>query len=343
MKKKKYIILAVLVVAMVAIRLALPPLILKTANNYLKDFSPVVSVHIGDIDLGIIRGAYQAEDVTVKLKSNDKQILKVGSSEISLAWSELLKGKVLARVKVEEADMLYSTAILNELKKIPKNEARVAKEKAIPVEVESFELKKSRVTLEDYPGFKAGEKLRIQDINSKVTNLTPNKDFPYSFYNVTASIQGATPVKAAGKVNLLAKPLEWDVDADLRAFNLTTANPLLKQKVPLTFTTGSLDLFAEASSENGKVEGYVKPFLKNLDIVKTDENFKGPRHWAIEVITAITNIVLKDEKIDSMATRVPFKYEDSVKVDTGEALEKAIQHGFEEDLKPGVENKYDIE
>lgn len=124
---------------------------------------------------------------------------------------------------------------------------------------------------------------------------------------------------------------------------LPEANIFLKKKLPLTFTKGHLDVFVEARSQNGKVDGYVKLFLKDLDVIRTKENFKGPKHWAIEVITAISNIILKNPEKNFVATKIPFQFESKFKIDTEEALHRAIQHGYEERLKPGIENKYDLE
>lgn len=343
LKQKKVYLSLIVLGLLIGIRVILPSVIEKYANNYLGTFSPIVSGHIDDIDLSIIRGAYRVEGVTVKLKRMDQTLLTVASTEVSLAWRELFKGKILADIETNEAKVFVSKAAIDELKKFPKKEAKDAKEMAVPLEIERFDLKNSMVTMLDFEGFKKGEKLKLEEIHSRITNLTPKENFPFLFFNLTAKVQGHAPVKVAGKLNLKAKPIEWDMDGTMESFELPMANQFLKKKVPLTFVHGSADVFAEAKSENGVIDGYIKPFLNELNVIKTDEDFKGTKHWAIEVITAISNILLKNTEENSMATRIPFRFGKGVKVDTGEALEKALQHGYESELRPGLENKYDLQ
>jgi hypothetical protein len=342
-KQKKLIIPLVVLLVFVAIRIAMPPVILKFANNYLETFSPIITGHIDDIDLAIIRGAYRAEGVMVKLKRMDHTLLTVATTEISIAWRELLKGKVLADIETDSAKVFVSKAALEELKKFSRKDAEEAKEMAIPLEIERMVVKNSQVTLLDFEGFKKGEKLKLEEINTRMTNLTPKEGFPFSFFTLSAKVQGSAPVKVAGKLNLLAKPIEWDVDGTMEKFQLPMANQFLRKKVPLTFVHGSADVYAEAKSEGGIIDGYVKPFLNELNVIKTDENFKGTKHWAFEVVTAISNIMLKNTKENSMATRIPFRFGKGVEIDTGEAIQKTLQHGYESKLKPGIENKFDIQ
>lgn len=55
------ITLLVIALLLIAIRIALPPVLLKVANNYLSSEMPGYTGHLDDIDLALIRGAYQAE------------------------------------------------------------------------------------------------------------------------------------------------------------------------------------------------------------------------------------------------------------------------------------------
>jgi hypothetical protein len=342
LKHKKNYIPLVMILILVAVRLAMPALILKYANDYLASFSPIIHAQIDEIELSIFRGAYRAKGVSVKFKRMDQKLMTIDSTEVSVAWREIFKGKILADIETLGANIYVSKAAIEELKKFSPKEAKDAKERTIPLEIERFDLKDSQVTMLDYQVFKRGEKLKIEEINSRITNLTPKESFPLSYFTLTAKVQGSAPIKVAGKVNLKSDPISWDVDGTLESFQLPMANQFLKKNVPLTFVHGSADVFAEAKSEGGQIDGYIKPFFNELDVIKTDEEFKGTKHWAFEVVTAISNILLKNTKQNSMATRIPFRFGKGMEVDTGEAIEKALQHGYETKIKPGLENKYDI-
>lgn len=345
-KKKKITIPLGIFVFLLAVRMVMQPIIHKELNKFLANFSPVLFFHIGDLDVQIIRGAYAFDGVTGRVKGQKVDFLKIDKVDVSMAWRELFKGKVVTDIEVHEADFSYTQELKDAIAKMPKkkDEATTVRDKLFPVKIERVDLKDSKVTLDDYPSLAEDKKLELSKIEGRLTNLTPAEKFPLSFFNLKATILGNSVVKATGHLNTLKKPMQWDVDGELQGFDLTGANKILKRKLPLTFTRGKLDLYAEAQSKDGNIEGYVKPFMKNIDVMRVQEDFKGPKHWFIEIVTAVGNLVLRATDTKTVATRIPFTVDKSgVNVDSGEALDKAIEHGFQQQLSPGVEDKYELE
>lgn len=345
-KKKKITIPLGIFVLLLGIRLVMQPIIHKELNKFLASFSPVLYFHIADIDVHIIRGAYSFDGITGKIKGHKNNFISIEKVDVSMAWREIFKGKLVTDIEVNGADFSYTGELKNAIAKMPKkaDEATTARDKLFPVKIERVDVRDGAVTLDDYPGLQEDKKLQVTNIEGRLTNLTPEKKFPLSFFNLKATVLGNSVVKTAGHLNTLAKPMEWDVDGEMQGFDLTTANQFLKRKVPLTFTKGKLDLYAEAQSTNGTIEGYVKPFMKNIDVIRTKEDFKGAKHWFVEIITAVGNLVLRATDTKSVATKIPFTMDKAgMHVDSGEALSKAIEHGFQQQLSPGVEDKYEIE
>lgn len=345
-KKKKIVIPLSIFVFLLAIRAVMVPVAHKELNKFLASFSPTLHFHMDDLDISIIRGAYTFDGITGKVKGQKQDFLKIERVDVSIAWRELFKGKVVTDIEVMAPDFSYTKELKDAIAASPKKEdqATTAKDKLFPVKVERVDIRDGVVTLDDYPSIEENKKFQISKIEGRITNLIADKKFPLSFFNLRATVLGNSVVKAAGHLNTLSKPMQWDVDGELQGFDMTVANQFLKRKVPLTFTKGKLDLYAEAESKNGEIEGYIKPFLKNIDVMKTTENFKGPKHWIIEVVTALGNLILRASDTKSVATKIPFAMDkDGFHVDSGEALSKAIQHGFEQQLSPGIEDRYEIE
>lgn len=345
-KKKKFIIPLSIFVFLLAVRAVMVPIAHKELNKFLADFSPTLYFHMDDLDVHIIRGAYSFDGITGKVKGQKNNFLEIEKVDVSIAWREIFKGKVVTDIEVTAPEFSYTKELKNAIASSPKkkDQAETAKDKLFPVEIERVDVKQGVVKLDDYPSLEDNKKFSVSNIDGRITNLTADEKFPLSFFNLKATVLGNSVVKTTGHLNTLAKPMEWDVDGELQGFDLTTANQFLKRKVPLTFTKGKLDLYAEAESTNGKVEGYVKPFMKNIDVMKTQENFKGAKHWFIEVVTALGNLILRASDTKSVATKIPFSMDKGgVHVDSGEALSKAIQHGFEQQLSPGIEDKYELE
>lgn len=341
-KKKKFIVPVSLLMVLLVVRMVLPSIILQRTNHFLAEASPVVDVHCEDLDLSFFRGAIQLEGITASMKKDGKKILVVDEVEASIAWRELFRGRFLAEVDIEGVEAFFRKNLLDELKKTAKKEPTDPGKKIIDAHLASVDVKNMKVVLEDYPGFGEGP-LVIKDITTRVSNVTPTEKNSYAFINFEGELEGVSKIKASGSVNLNVNPVEWDIDGEMRGFDLTVLNDLMKGKIPLTVTRGNLSVYAEARSEEGQIEGYIKPFMKNMDVIKQDEDFKGPKHVLFEIGSALGNLVLRNSDAKTFATRIPFEFDKKLKIDTGEALEKAIQHGFEEKLQPGIENKYEIQ
>lgn len=341
-KEKKVWVPTTIIAVLVVIRVILPSLLLVKVNGFLAEFSPTYKFHIKDLDLSIIRGAYRFEGITGTLKKDKRVFATATSVEVSIAWRELFKGRVLTDVEIDTLDFTYLKELTDVAKKDDTKDAQEAKDALFPVRVERLDLRESSITLEELPSLEEGKRLQATSINGRISNLTPEEKFPISFYNLRATLLGESVFKVAGHLNMVKKPLAWDVDSEVKGFNIPQLNYYLKRNLPVTFTKGKLDLYLEAKSENGKIDGYAKPFIKDLDVMANKEKFQGPKHWFMEVLTALGNLILRTSDTKTVATKIPFSFDKTFKMETGEALSKAIENGFQQKLSPGIEDQFDI-
>ncbi|MBC7430223.1 MAG: DUF748 domain-containing protein [Bacteriovorax sp.] len=338
-KEKKIYIPVIIVAVLIVFRILLPQILLYEANKYLGEFSPTYSLHMKDLDISILRGAYSFEDVTGKLKGEEKTFLTISDVDVSIAWRHIFRGKVVTDIEAKNVDFLF----LKDMSKLnpPKKEAVDVKDTLFPVKIETVDLKNARIVFEEYPALSDESRLKIEKINGRITNLTPDEQNKISNFNLGASIQGSSELVFIGSLNLLQKPVLWDVDVEMKDFNLTSLNAVLKRNLPLTFTKGRMDFFAEAQNDkSGKMKGYIKPFLRDIDVVANNEKFIGIKHFFVEIFTALGNLILRDSKTHTIATYVDFNYDGKFNISTGQGIENAISNGFKEKLKPGIEDKY---
>jgi len=344
-KKKKIIIPVVLLAILVTLRLALEPIIHKRLNAYLLSFSPALAFHIEDLDLNIIKGGYTFEGVKGALKSNNKDFLTVERIYVSIAWREIFDGKVVTDIDVSNFDFSFNDTVKEAFTSVPekKKNATEVRDTLFPVKIERVRVSEGKITMDDYPSLEDNKKFHVSKIRGEINNLTPDSGRPFSPFDLEGTIFQSNVLKLSGNLKTLDKPISWDIDTELHDFNLLEANKFLRRKVPLTFTKGKLDLFAEAKSEKGKVEGYVKPFMKDADIMNTKEDLEGSKHWMVEVLTALGNLLLRTSDTKTVATKIPFSFDkEGMHVDSGEALNKALEHGFKEKLTPEIENVYNL-
>ena len=355
-KKKKFYIPAMVLAFLMVLSFALEPILLKRINNELA-FSKVIDFKVNDLDINILWGAVALQDITAKVKAKEDEFLKIGEVLLTVSWSEIFKGRLLADVDIDQLGLKFTKDLLPQFKTVQaefkqkmedmdkdedkdeKNEKD--KEKA---RVASLNLTHSSITLADFPDLKPGQSPHISNIEAHVTNLTPIKKAPTSKFDMKATLLDAGEMTSKGKLELLDKPMKWSVDGQINQLDMTATNQFLKNKVPLTFTKGKLDLYAEAKSEGEKIEGYVKPFLGKVDVIKSEEDFKGPRHWIIELITAVGNLGLRSSDEKNVATKVPFVVKgDKIDIDKSEGIKQAMEHGLgKPELEKGIENEVQL-
>lgn len=346
-RRKKILVPLIFFSVLIALRIIAPTAIKVGLNNYLdsEDFSPSLRAHVGDVDLALLRGVYTLEDISadIKTKNKHKQFLQLKSATARLAWRDLFKGELVTDIGVDGMDFTYAEELLPALKQhmAKMNEVKKDEEKdPSALRVARFDLKNSVIRTDLFPDLTKEQGVVMTELEARATNLTPTKDLPRTPFSMQGLLLKSGKVKTEGEADLTGEKPMWTVDSEIKNFDLTSLNRFLKQKVPLTFTTGKLDLYAEAKSEDGPVVGYIKPFIKNLDVIKTNENFKGPKHWLIEIISALGNVVMKAD--ETMATKVPFTFDQTLKPDTDKTIAKAIEHGFFQEQNRGIENSIDL-
>lgn len=339
-KKKKFYIPATIIAVLIVFRMILPSILLHQANKYLSEFSPTYYLHMEDLDISIIRGAYRFEEVVGKLKGDEKTFLSIKSVDVSIAWREIFRGRVVTDIVTDKLDFLF----LKDMSKLsnPKKEAKDVKETLFPVSVESVDLRRAQIVFEEYPSLDETSRLKIENINGQITNVTPTENQQISAFNLSGSLQGSAETVFIGELNMFRKPLLWDVDVEMKNFDLSKLNPVLIRKLPLTFTKGRLDLYAEAKNDDKLIKGYLKPFIRDIDVVANKEHFKGIKHFGIEILTALGNLILRDSDSKTVATYLDFTYNGTFNVNTSKGISTAIENGFSKKLPAGLENKYHL-
>ena len=108
MKRITKILIAV-VVLLVIIRLLLPYIVLRYVNKTLADMSGYTG-HVDDIDIPLIRGAYQLDDLRIR-KVNGKikePFLYIPKTDLSVEWKSLFKGKLVSEVECYQPEINFA-------------------------------------------------------------------------------------------------------------------------------------------------------------------------------------------------------------------------------------------
>lgn len=338
--KQKIIIPVVFLLILIIGRMTLPKILLKKTNKYLSEFSPNYYLHMNDIDLNILLMSYRFKEVIGKLKGSDQQFLKIESVDVSIAWREIFRGRILTDITTEKLDFL----IMKDMKKISpkKEEAYGIKNKLFPVRVERLDLLNASITFEDYKSLNDESRLKISNISGRITNINPTEKSPLTFFSLKSNLLDRTSIfTCVGELNELKNPSDWNLDAETKDLQLSALNPYLIKHLPITFTKGTLDVYSEVKSENGKIVGYVKPFFKDIKVKMNKGKLIRIKHFGIEIVKDLANLVLRS-KTRTLATILEFEYDKKFKIKETKKISKDSKNSIKLQIRPGIEDRYNI-
>jgi hypothetical protein len=107
----------------------------------------------------------------------------------------------------------------------------------------------------------------------------------------------------------LAEPLRLELDAAARGLELTDLNDYLRSAAGVDAEGGTLDVYAEFATTDGRVEGYVKTLFTDMRLLgTTDIGNPGDALKVLwEAIVAGAATVLENQPYDRIATKVPLR------------------------------------
>jgi len=305
------VVLAVLVVAGVALRLALPNIVRFYVQRAL-DRNHEYSGLIGTIHVSLWRGAYAIEDIRLLKATGSVPVPFFAARRVDLAieWPALLHGKVVGRMRIEQPEINFVDA---ESPSDAQTGAggpwmQVIKD-LFPFAINSAEVRNGKIAFRAFHTDPPVD-VYLSDVAATIENLSNVRD-------------EVTPLFAVVRADGLAMDdarLEYEMQLDPLAYrptfrfalrlvglDVTKLNSLAKGYGGFDFEHGWFDLVVEMDAREGGVEGYVKPLFRNLRVFDPgDGGFNLlAKFW--EAIVGAAAALLKNQPHDQLATVIPVR------------------------------------
>ncbi|MCC9166417.1 DUF748 domain-containing protein [Pontibacter harenae] len=310
--KKPYIIVAVLLVLLIAFRIALPYIVKNYVNKSL-DEMPGYTGHVDDIDLHLYRGAYTIKGlVLVEEKGNPKYpLLNIPVTDLSVEWKSLFEGKLVGEVVMQGPRLNILIAPASE-------EARQATEQddwtkvvtdLMPITINRFVVNNGRLAYLDFSS-KPDVNLYIENMQLVALNLAnvENASNPLpSPVTISGTSVGGGQLKVDMKANLLKEIPDMNLNMQLTQVDLTSLNDMIKAYGTFDVERGQLDMYSKVNVKDGQLDGYMKPFFENIKILdwKKDKEEDGFLHAAKEAVIGLFAEAAENQKRDQIATEIP--------------------------------------
>ncbi|MGV3609563.1 MAG: DUF748 domain-containing protein [Fluviicola sp.] len=352
-KRRRRIIWLSIISALIIFRLLLPYIVLKYVNGKLENLEEYYG-HVNDIDIHLYRGAYEIKDIRIlkrvekKGKTGEKDTIpffKSRSIDLSIEWKSIFEGAVVGEISVEEP-------VVNFVKDKHKGEDVKADtadfaqliDDLMPVTINRFDIHNGQV---HYIDLGARPKLDIAMLNinitaTNLTNVTDSKELlPATLTASAEAYKGKFALNA--KFDGLARKPTFDMNVSLNGLQLVLLNDMLREYANFDVKKGTFNMYGEFAAKEGKFGGYVKPFLKDLDIVQWNKEEGDFKQILWETMVASAAEILQNQKKEQLATKINMNGTfDKVHLNTWRAISFVLRNAFLHALKPSVDNSINI-
>jgi hypothetical protein len=304
-------ILIALVVLLIIARLLLPYFVLRYVNKTLVDMGEYTG-HVEDIDIQLIRGAYQIDDLRVrKINGNIKEpFIFIPKTDLSVEWKSLFRGRLVSEVECYNPKLNFAFSD-NEASNQTGAEVdwTAYLKKLLPISINRFAVIDGTINLTSLITQPRAD-LSLKKFQGEIRNIRNVEDKDKKLPSpVVAS--GDVPgyggsMAFSANMNLLKVVPDFDYNLRFSDLQLVKINPLAREYANLDFEQGTMSVYSEMAMLDSKLNGYLKPLTKGMKIFKLNEHEgRSVGKFFTELVAQAGTAVLKNQKHDQVATRIP--------------------------------------
>jgi len=345
----KYKVLIGIVVLLVIVRLTLPYVILHYANKSLANLDGY-SGRITDIDLAIYRGAYTIKDIYInKVDSTTKEetvFFKSTTIDLSIEWSAILNGEIVGEL-LFDTPVLVFTKDRVEPKEITKDSTdfRHLLDNFMPLRINRCEVNNGELRYTD-EGSSPLVDIAVTQLHVLARNLTnvthDTIPLPSTVYASAYIYEGTFQLDM--KLNIMQQRPMFDVDAKLENTNLPLLNDFLKAYTNFDVSKGTFSVYTEAAAKDGKFVGYIKPIIKELAVIGTEDKNDSFLNQLYEHLIAAAAFVLKNKKEEQIASKVEIAGDfENPQAGILQAIFEVLRNAFIQALMPALDHEISIQ
>jgi len=346
--KKGIKILLIVLGILIILRLFLPAIVLRYANKSLANVDGYYG-QIEDIDISLYRGAYEINNMYLNKKDpktgKHVDFFKAQNIDLSIEWRALFNGRLVGELEFNSAELIFTKdkAEIGNIKKDTNDFRKILKD-FMPFKVNRFEVNNGTITYKDQsstPNVDVSIK-QAHILAENLTNATREKEaLPASVVATGKAYEGSMNFNM--KLDPLAQKTAFDMNAEIKNTNLVPLNNFLKAYGNFDVNNGRFGLYTEFASKNGHYKGYVKPIVKDLDVLGPEDRKDNVLTKLWEAAVGAVGNVLTNPKKEQIATKVPIEGDyKSSNMNILEAIWELLRNAFIQALMPSIDNQINL-
>lgn len=347
-RRKIYFALTIVIVLLVVIRITLPFIILHFANKSLATMKGYYG-RIKDVDIALIKGAYKIDSIylnkvdSVSLKQSPFFYAAVIS--LSIEWKALFNGSLVGDVVFERPVVIFTkdkvepTMLQND-----STDFKKVFDDFMPLRVNRLEVNNGSIRYKD-EGSKPLVDIAMNNTYILAENLRNSYDSSTqlpAIITASADIYGGT-LALHMKLNPLAELPTFDMNSELKKTNLIALNDFFQAYSKIDVNKGTFGMYVEAAAKGGKFIGYVKPLIKDIDILGKEDRGDNVFRKLWEGLIGGVAQIIENRKTDKIATKILFEGElKHADTNVWFAITTILRNAFIQALQPSIDNEINL-
>lgn len=331
-----------LILVLIAVRVALPHVVKRYVNRTLDQLDGYTG-HVEDVDISLWRGAYQIEGVRIDKTGGGTRVpfFRAHTIDLSVAWDALLRGSIVAEIDLHSPEINFVVAPepAQEQTEPASNWTETVKD-LVPFQIDRFAVYDGEVHYRDFDG-EPNVDIYLQSLRGSVRNMTNSEELGESLFarfDVRALAMGSGKLHIEGTVNPYAEQPTFALEAQLADLDITQLNDFLKSHANIDAEKGKFSVDTELAASSGEFRGYIKPFIRDLQVLDWSEEEEGFLTKVWEGAVEVAGEVLEDQPRDTIATRVPLQGEiEDPQPGIWSTIGGLLRNAFIESLRRGIE------
>ena len=270
-------VVVLLLVIIVAARVALPHLVRNYLNNELADLNEY-SGHIDNVDIHLWRGAFKLIGIEVVMDEYEVPVpfLDIEMIEISLSWSDLWQGAIVAELAFQKPIINFVDTQDDNVQTGEGTDWRETVQKLVPIEINHIDIVDGQLYFQNFISDPPVE-LDISRINASISNLTNidrTRGPSYTQIEATGVVVNEAPVEFFASLDPLGDFHDFEMNLRVSEVNLNRLNSLTQAYGNFDFESGVGSLVMELEATDAQLSGYARPLLDDVEILNIEETLE---------------------------------------------------------------------
>jgi len=302
-----------IVLLLLALHLALPVLVRNYLNDKLADMGDYRG-QITDVDLALWRGAYRINGLNI-VKTTGKvpvPFLQAPIIDLSVSWHALwYDHAVVAEVVFVRPELNFVDGASKQTSQTGQGtDWRQQLEKLLPITLNEVRINNGALTFRNFNS-KPPVNLKASQLDASIRNLTNVEDLKGrrdARFEGKALLLGDAQVQSSATFDPFSDFDDFQFRLRVTGIELRRLNDFARAYGKFDFNAGHGDLVIEAEAQKGRLNGYIKPLLRDVDVFNwqqdVQEEDKGFFRSIWEALVGGGETVLKNQRKNQFATRV---------------------------------------